>query len=65
MAQPKTNQPMQFILFDEAFQRLQISRDEMMTLVQNAVVKGYRYGKEIYLELNEIEALINSRMTRK
>jgi hypothetical protein len=65
MSQPKINPLMQFIPLDEAMQRLQISRDEMMALVQDDVVKGYQYGKEIYLDLGEIEALITSRMPQK
>ncbi|MFZ6028317.1 MAG: hypothetical protein ACOYYS_11435 [Chloroflexota bacterium] len=65
MTQTSVTPRMQFIHFDDAFQRLQISRNEMMALVQNAVVRGYKYGKEIYLDLCEVEALITSRNASK
>ena len=62
MSQTKTNQLMQFISFDDAMQRLQIDREELMLLVDGAVIRGYRYGKQIYLDLGEVEALLEERI---
>ncbi|MFZ6028194.1 MAG: hypothetical protein ACOYYS_10815 [Chloroflexota bacterium] len=60
MSQSQTKPLMQFIPFDEALLRLQVSREELMHLVDGCAIKGYRYGKEIYLDLGEVEALLRS-----
>lgn len=57
MSPTQTNPVIQFISFAEAAQRLEISHAELMLLVERAAIKGYRYGKEIYLDLGEVEAL--------